>query len=216
MSGRNVTPAHSRLGNTYVVPAAGEDVSSVSIELATSSTAGGVLWAQDQVDALGSLVPGYSSTDVYTVQIPLASGAWVANWSRTLGSATARTVLTDGGIVGSSLVFELLPYLPPQGKITAFSVFLQGASGHAGLPAIMPAATLFNGTFFSTALASLVSATDGSGSTASYEAVHVMGTSGLSLSIDNSKQYYLLFSGEHSTNALAGLQVSAVQFTCTG
>ena len=186
---RSITPTHARLANSFSVPSDSEDVDSASIELPTSPLAGGVLWAQDQVDAIGSLVPGYSSADVYTVQIPLASGAWVANWSRTLGSATARTVLTDGGIVGSSLVFELLPYLPPQGKITAFSVFLQGASGHAGLPSIMPAATLFNGTFFSTALASLVSATDGSGSTASYEAVHVMGTSGLSLSIDNSKQY---------------------------
>lgn len=104
-------------------------------------------------------------------------------------------------------VLRIPLHLPPAGKITAIGALVNGGTGHAGLPAGMPAITLFKDPFSTSTTPSLVTgatAIDASASLVAYEAQHLIEVTGLTYAIEAGMTYEMRVNGESSTNALAG------------
>jgi hypothetical protein len=145
-----------------------------------------------------------------------ATGSWTF---LTLGNV--RSVWQQSSVGAFQLYFPITHLLPSVGKIVGGSILLEGGTGHAALPAVVPTFSLVrwasdsgNPSFNTTGQTSIVSAGDPSGSAATYETVHSIILPAATEVIDLTKEYALMVTGESSTNALANqLTVGYVLFS---
>jgi hypothetical protein len=111
-----------------------------------------------------------------------------------------------------------IPLRVPHGAtLTAVDVYIQGASGHAGLPSGMPLINLHTVAIDDNEV-SLGDIFDSSASTAAFQAVHAITLSGLSHVVDRVNQrLVILLNSESGTNALVGARYigSRVTYTTT-
>jgi len=101
--------------------------------------------------------------------------------------------------------------LPRGVTITAVIAHVKGASGHAGLPAVVPAVALGQLNVTTGTITSVGIAGDPSVSVGGYQGYHFISLTGLSQSLNTSNPYIISFRGESTTNALVGLQVYAIE-----
>lgn len=141
------------------------------------------------------------------------------------GASVTRQQNHMSAIVGSNWTFDttnmlwkqsnigaagslLLPVtnLVDGATITGYSVRLAGksytaAAGHVGLPATLPTAALFRLDDLSNT--QLGTASDTSGTQAAYDSAHVLTATGLTEVVAETRQYFVLLTGEAGANAVA-------------
>lgn len=97
-----------------------------------------------------------------------------------------------------------LPFLAA-GTITGFTAFLTPAGAHGALPATLPVIALFSQKLDGSGSGTIASVTDTSGSVGAYELAHTIVSTGLTETVDGTEAYFMLFTGEGSTNSLVNL-----------
>lgn len=132
----------------------------------------------------------------------------------------ADVTLTGSDVTTASTAVSTFHYvLPvPNGAIlTDVKVYLKGATGHGGLPAIMPSMTITARNITTGAVTTVLASTpDSSGSTGAYEAVHSIDSGVLNTTVDRTvKAYVVSVTTEGSTNAMSGAKYYGVQATWT-
>lgn len=108
-----------------------------------------------------------------------------------------------------------LNHLPARCTITSVQVWIDGGTGHAGVPSGLPSFELIKSNASDGTATSEGSVTDSPGSVAAYESAHSLTLGGLNLTVDQNTIYYVYFQGEGGANAVAGqLKVNSVRVTC--
>jgi len=101
--------------------------------------------------------------------------------------------------------------VPHGARLTAASLLVQGAT-HGALPDVMPAMWIRRSDG-SGGYTNVGSGTDGSGSVGAYAAVHQIAAT-FDHTMDSAYRYWVVFRGEYSTNAAAGLKFLELSVTC--
>jgi hypothetical protein len=125
-----------------------------------------------------------------------------------LGASTVieQTDITNQGIITIPIK---LPYSGARIKENGVTLWCKGATGHAALPAEMPAAEIAIRSSWGSE-STLGVATDLSASVEAYEVEHSISIAMATRAIVQSDQLHVLFRGEASTNALVGLQLTVI------
>lgn len=151
-----------------------------------------------------------SAADVMPVPL-VCLNALTTSWfyGQNLGALTTGVAQQATGSAFVA-IFEL-PLLK-KATLTNVRVVLVGAAAHPALPATMPKIRLYRqATGVNTAPVQIGSdATDGSASTAAYQAAHEVALTGLSETIGVGYRYLLWVYGETGANALPGLTVNDI------
>ena len=135
-----------------------------------------------------------------------------------LGSLSASwSFSTDGDLIsldatGSPLVYPL--DLPHGQSLTGVSVTILPAGSHAGLPQFPPQVLLVVKTIATNAVSTIAFKVDPSANPAAYEAIHAVTTPLIGHTIDRTaNRYYMRFTGENGTSALAGAKILGATYT---
>lgn len=118
---------------------------------------------------------------------------------------------------GAYVVYTLIE-VPHGATLTAVSLMIAGAAGHAAFPGGAPTMPTLDVQSFSTAgaVVGIASVTDASATAGVYEGAHALTASGLSTVIDRAtKRYYARLGGEAGANFIAGLKCYTVSATWT-
>jgi hypothetical protein len=138
----------------------------------------------------------------------LYASAVGADWAFNTTDALWHTTAT----AGNNIWFPVK--LPRSCTVTTVAALVQGAAGHAGLPAVMPTVQLFTRSVFSDTATAAGGATDTSASTGAYQAGHAITNSALSVSIDQ-HVCFVRVSNESGANALSGFKLLAIALSFT-
>lgn len=149
-----------------------------------------------------------------SVTITLDSRAIVdpANW---LPSLTAVGVWVCQTTTANRPIW--LPFSPPVGMtLTGWEVYVKGAAGHVGLPAVMPQVQLGQYRIDTGAFTSISLVSDASANTANYQALHAVSATSLTHVVDRSVYRYTIgLNNESGANALVGLELHGARLTFT-
>jgi hypothetical protein len=136
----------------------------------------------------------------------LGSGSYVISdeWTNTLG--WLAQVATTAGIIVFAIPWHA------RGRITALSMSVIGAGGHAALPAVKPQITLLP--YGSLTPVAGSGGTDTSASTGAYQVEHVVTrTITAEVNMSAAARYICAITAESGANAVAGLQIRQIYAT---
>lgn len=143
-----------------------------------------------------------------SVDVPILLGASVVNqssrWTRT-SSPWNQIDTTDAGRV-------VVPVTMPRfGVLESVSFIVEGASGHASLPATMPIVQLYVYNISTGVTTNIVNITDTTSTIAGYEAIHLLTDSSMSRTATEEDSWWVELFGETGSGALAGLKVHGLK-----
>jgi hypothetical protein len=199
----NLTPVSEYTGDVFV-PVGGDPRTAMSVQIPFQTLTNRAAWLRDEL----RLVQYKGVTRPVSVETFAQIGTWTAPYSASGGNGPRW-------IAGSTSANDHLTFrldMPHGSTLTALTAYLRGASGHAGLPAVMPSLALLriSNVDFTAAWSTLGTQTDTSGNTTAYQAIHPVTISSLSVVVDRGLySYYARVIGESSTNALNGLEIGA-------
>lgn len=195
---------------TLTVPEDGDDANASTVQIPFQESL-------NQLAFLRKRIIG-ASEDIIVVPVHImngyTSGGWSINHTSTIG--TISTAFMYWLSSSATAVQFIVPVygVPGFGRIREVGVYLEGATGHAGLPATMPKVELIKFVDSTTTLVGEQS--DTSANTTAYEARHSILLSGLTHSIDPLAAYFIRFTNEGSTNAATGLRVDRMTIGYSG
>lgn len=139
--------------------------------------------------------------------------------TRSISTTRFAIVDTASSTFSKAIYYDLTPYLIDGATITAVSVSVRGATGHAALPALMPRIRVGrnNGSTDSALHSSGTRVLDTSATTTAYQNTHaITATCDQNNVVDKSTcYYYLSVMNEGGTNAIAGMLVLDITLTQT-
>ncbi|MBA2724297.1 MAG: hypothetical protein H0U56_15695 [Methylibium sp.] len=165
----------------------------------------------DAVTAVKAGIAGVAPS--YALNVALNAAVFNSG-PRFTGGVTGwtQTSVTDAG----ALSFRLA--LPDLGRITAVTAIVDGGSAHAGLPLTLPTLTLSRVDHVigaaSNAATSVAVVADSSPTVADYQLLHTISATGLSLTLDATKSWYVQFTGEADANSMAS-QLKLIKLSVT-
>jgi hypothetical protein len=121
--------------------------------------------------------------------------------------------LTQSSIASAGLVNMPIP-AGVKGKITGVTAYAQAAGGHGALPATAPAFQLWRSVPSTNTLTQIsITASDPSASVAAYEAIHNWTLGPLTETIDATRQYFLVVTGETGASSVLGYKFTGIAIT---
>jgi hypothetical protein len=164
-------------------------------------------------------IPGISTLTSARIFPAISSGfGGATDWANGGDSGTGSRHWTQTANSTLPVLCELSPYLPLSGRLLSIGMRIQPASGHAGLPSVLPTATLYlvSRANFATSV-DILTATHSATTVAQYENyVFFEASLGTSHLINHEYyMYYVRFTGESGTNYIGGLRVYGIELRVT-
>lgn len=193
---------------------------------AGTTTISGALTASGAVSLTGTVTLGVStpiniaSARTYTRCTRMYETPSSTVWGRATGLGNSfplivqQTAVITPGDLTQEVVYEVV--VPDGATITAISMRVQGAAGHAALPGVLPQFEFWKVNLASGTQTLIDTRADGSGSVGIYETLHPVTMSPLAEVADTADYKYLVrFQGEAGANFVVGMVGIAPRVTCT-
>lgn len=184
------------------------------IGLAAKALLNRIQWISSYTHGIGQIGHGNPGADVSsnptTLAVSLLATAAPGGFDVSVDTGgDCEVEVTQSSLVAPFCVFPVLG-LPARGSIKSVYAELTPPAGHGAMPVSKPRVRLFRQ--IGVSVLNIVDATDSLTTTGPYETRHTI-VANCNHELSSGGQYFIVFSGESSTNSIAGLILHHLQIT---